>query len=94
MNYLNRSPNKNSSFGRSGWEDVPVGGCGAGSGGSTTISASSSPAPDDEPEPPRPDPDLSPRKKPRKQMYVHLYSPLLWFKIFLKIIINSLICYL
>lgn len=65
---LDGSPNKNSSFGRSGWEDVPVGGCGAGSGGSTTISASSSPAPDDEPEPPRPDPDLSPRKKPRKQM--------------------------
>ncbi|CAH0701126.1 unnamed protein product [Spodoptera exigua] len=65
---LDGSPSKNSSFGRSGWEDVPVGGCGAGSGGSTTISASSSPAPDDEPEPPRPDPDLSPRKKPRKQM--------------------------
>ncbi|CAH1645419.1 unnamed protein product [Spodoptera littoralis] len=65
---LDGSPSKNSSFGRSGWEDVPVGGCGGGSGGSTTISASSSPAPDDEPEPPRPDPDLSPRKKPRKQM--------------------------
>ncbi|XP_063894024.1 BRD4-interacting chromatin-remodeling complex-associated protein isoform X2 [Helicoverpa armigera] len=64
---LDGSPSKSVGYGRSGWEDVPVGAGGPASG-STTISASSSPAPDTEPDPPRPDPDLSPRKKPRKQI--------------------------